>query len=84
MKIVQTIGCICYSLEVDGKPETEMNNVERLKVIKKLYDKIIQHPDKYLNDLLQCILQRFGDFEYLDKEPCECCGDMVEQYTLEI
>lgn len=48
----------------------------------KICDFLKQHPED-LNYLLQDIIPRYGEFD-CDNKPCECCGDTVITYTLEI
>lgn len=37
-----------------------------------------------LNNLLQHVLESYGKYQSLSDEPCECCGDWVDSYTLTI
>lgn len=58
--------------EVEGKNACELGTI-----IKNL------HPDK-LNYLLQFVISDFGKVTYHSNEPCECCGDYIWEYTLEV
>lgn len=75
-----TRGCICDSLTVDDVEEINLDNDRRKEVIKKIFDNM--KPED-LNYLLQWYIEEFGEYES-DDEPCECCGDYVERYWLEI
>lgn len=81
MKIEMQRGCICDSLEINGVEEYNLNDDMRIKVYKKLFDYLMDKPEK-LNYILQKIMPVLG--EYKDMGECECCGDFVEKYTLEI
>lgn len=80
MKLKMQRGCICDSLTVDGTEEINLNDEQRKEVIKKIFESI---EPKDLNYLLQWYLPTFGDYD-CDDEPCECCGDYVEYYNIEI
>ncbi len=82
MKLEMTRGCIADWLGADGILEREMDEETRAKV----YDKIIEFlkkQDNGLNQLLQFVLETYGDYDY-DEEPCETCGDTVENWVLEL
>lgn len=79
MKYELVRGCICDSLTVDGKSEVDMTDEERQAVIDNIYKRL---KPKDLNYLLQWYIVQFGEY-ISDDEPCECCGDYVEEWTLE-
>lgn len=82
MKLEMTRGCIADWLGADGILEREMDEETRAKV----YDKIIEFlkkQDNGLNQLLQFVQETYGDYDY-DEEPCETCGDTVENWVLEL
>lgn len=37
-----------------------------------------------LNYVLQFVVERYGKLTYKSKTACECCGDYVYEYTLEV
>lgn len=80
MKLQMTRGCICDSLTVDGKPEIELSELEK-RHCKNLIFSYLGLMD--LNYLLQLVLENFGEYSATDK-PCECCGDIIENFELEI
>lgn len=80
MELKMVRGCTCDSLTVNGVEEVKLDDEERREVIKKIFETI---EPKDLNYLLQWYLETFGDYECDDK-PCECCGDCVEQYNVDI
>ena len=72
MKIEYTDGCICTSLTVDGK-ETAYMTPEEIKVsIRAMLDR----------ETDVSLIEHLG--EYKDLGHCECCGDWISNYTLEI
>lgn len=82
MKLEMTRGCIADWLGVDGILEREMDEQTRAKV----YDRIMEFlklQNDGLNQLLQFVLETYGDYDY-DEEPCETCGDTVENWILEL
>ena len=82
MKLEYTYGCIANSLSVDGTQEIDLTDAERRHVIERLSAFFHNHPE-HLNPLLQHVLEAYGDYE-CDNRPCNCCGDTVTTYTLEI
>jgi hypothetical protein len=80
MKLKMVEGCMCDSLTVDGIEEIEMTDEKRQETINKIMESL---EPKDLNYLLQWYLPIFGDYE-CDNTPCECCGDVVTKYSLDI
>jgi hypothetical protein len=81
MKIVMTLGCIADSLTIDGVEEPNLTDDKRQEVIDRCVKKI---EPRDLNEFLQWLLMRhYDDYECSDL-PCECCGDYIDMYTLEI
>lgn len=82
MKLEYMCGCICDSLTVDGIEEIDLTDEQRILIIEKIGSFISKaSPDK-LNYILQFLIPEFGKFE--DLGHCECCGDIIEKYTLNI
>ena len=80
MKIEYTDGCICTSLTVDGK-ETAYMTPEEIKVsIRAMLDR--ETDIATLQDVWMSLIEHLG--EYKDLGHCECCGDWISNYTLEI
>ena len=73
-------GCMADSLTVDDKEEMVLTNGERKDVLKRIFDRL---EAKDLNEVLQVLIERFGDCE-TDDQPCETCGDYVDTYTWEV
>ena len=82
MKLQYITGCIAEALNVDGKPEIKLTDEERLKVIDQIHLWFRKHPE-YLNELIQYLTTYFGDLDG-SEEPCECCGDFIDEYTLDL
>lgn len=83
MKLDYTTGCICDSLEVDGKEFNELSFEEKKAICHKLIDNV---KDDYV---FQELYITFMETECIDDEaqtsgPCECCGDYIYQYHKEI
>jgi hypothetical protein len=54
------------------------------KTIQELGEIIETEETSSLNYILQFIVEFFGELTYHSKEPCECCGDYVYEYTLDL
>ena len=74
MKIQLTRGCIAGSLTIDGKEEIHLSDEERQEVLRHIFNHL--KPED-LNYVLQDLVETFGEYES-DDEPCETCGDFVE------
>lgn len=83
MNIKMVRGCICDSLTIDGKEEINLNDRERVEIIKKVSGHLMKLEARYLNELLQFLLEKMGEYS-CSGQVCECCGDFVETYKLEI
>ena len=75
LKLVK--GCICDSMTVDDIEEIDLTDEQREKVIETIMKNL--KPED-LNYLLQKTIPLFAQEEHFDDEPCECCGDYVEEY----
>lgn len=82
MKIHNVSGCTKFSLNIDGKEEIDMTDEERMQVIDKIYEWMKRHPE-LLNNILQD-LSSLGEYNVISNEPCECCGDIVDEYVLDL
>ena len=79
MKLHYVTGCICDSLSVEGKEFNEMSLEEQREILHKLVD----NADGVT--LQQMFIEYMEDeSEWHTSGPCECCGDLVEYYKLEI
>ena len=65
------------SLTVDGKDGMDLTDGERKTVLKRIFEHL---EPKDLNEVMQVLIERFGDCE-TDDQPCETCGDYVDTYT---
>ena len=83
MTIRNVRGCTAFSLNVDGKEEINMTDDERLEVIDKIHEWMRRRPD-YLNYVLQGLTEKCGDYDIVDSTPCETCGDIVDEYVLDL
>lgn len=82
MKLVYSYGCLANELSVNGISEIDLTDKQRKKVINRIFQWYEKHPDA-LNGLLQYFIETHCD-DYDCTEPCECCGDMVTTYKMEI
>lgn len=79
MEILKQDGCVVYCLNADGCSICQMNK-EKQQVI---LDKIINKLDVEPYELIDYLVRTHGDYECSDK-PCECCGDYIESWKMEI
>lgn len=82
MKLEMSRGCIADWLGADGMLEVEMDDETRSKVYDKIFE-FLKTQNDGLNQLMQFTLERYGEYES-DDEPCDCCGDTVDTWTLEL
>ena len=80
MKLELTQGCIAGWLGADGIAEHEMDEQMRAKVFEEIF-RFLKTKSDGLNQLMRLVLEIYGDHE-CDGEPCECCGDTVDTWTL--
>lgn len=83
MKIELIRGCTCDGLYIDDKSVRELTDNER-KEIKKKICKWIMSDDAHLGALLHILTKHFFNKYQCSDTPCECCGDFIETYKLEI
>lgn len=86
MRIELTQGCICDSFEIDGQSVIEMSVDELKTAFSKMCDYIMQLPQENSYDLqnaLHNLIETFAPCEH-SEEACECCGDFIDTYILEI
>lgn len=87
MKIEVVNGCTAYSFEIDGKPIHDCTVDELKDVLAKANAYVVSKADdECVSDLqiaIRNLVELFGDFE-CSEDACECCGDFVETYTLEL
>lgn len=90
MKLELTEGCICDSFTADGKDINSMSEKELKDILKVAVAKIIttKYEDEKtvysLQNTLYEIVSRFYDeYERYD-EPCDCCGDWVSTYIMNV
>lgn len=80
MKLEYTDGCICTSLTVDGKETVNMTPEEIKVSIRAMLDR--ETNISTLQDVWMSLIESQGEYE--DLGLCECCGDWIYKYTLEI
>lgn len=94
MKFELTEGCMAWGFEVDGKPVENMSTQELKDAILKIADKIskidvntsqdtLEFNNKAYRVVHEMVYNFYDDYE-CSSEPCECCGDWVETYKLEV
>lgn len=82
MKLIFSYGCLANELSVNGISEIDLTDKQRKEVINRIFQWYDKHPDA-LKDLLQDFIQTHYD-DYDCTEPCECCGDSITTYKMEI
>lgn len=80
MRLEYTEGCICYGLDVDGKPFHELGEVSKVDILHSVINVLSCEYDP--QSILIDLLRQYGEYEY--HYTCEDCGDSVTSYTLEI
>lgn len=85
MKIELTHGCNCQAFEADGMPINQMPIKDIKDIVMKQMEVALQSEQYYdLYNLAYFLTEHFYDDWNQTDEPCECCGDYVETYTMEI
>jgi hypothetical protein len=80
MKLEWTEGCICYGLDVDGKPFKDFDVEEKINILNKLIDTILM--DYMVQDVVIELLHQYGEYKHIGH--CDECGDNISSFTLEI
>ena len=62
--------------------EIDMDDATREKVYDKLIE-FLKSQNDGLNQLMQFTLETYGEYE-CDGKSCECCGDSVENWSLDL
>lgn len=83
MKINLTRGCICDNLSIDGIKEVDMTDEQKTQYFNEIVSKLPKIEPGWFNYFLQWLCEEYGVYGCCDKR-CECCGDLVEWYDLEI
>jgi hypothetical protein len=90
MKLKITEGCICDSFTADGKDINSMSGQELKDILKAVVAKITntkyedENKVSYLQTILRDIVSLYYDEYEIDDEPCECCGDFIDTYTMTV
>lgn len=92
MKLELTKGCNCDSFEADGKNLYNLPDEQLLAMLSRTARTIsFKWRECELEDwrkielvnIISAMVEHFPDKEEHGNEPCECCGDYVETYTME-
>ena len=94
MKFELTEGCVAYGFYANNKRVDELTADELKTALVEIVNKIV---DTKLEDdaqvtefnnkaytVLYNMVYEFADKYTCSDEPCECCGDWVETYELEV
>lgn len=73
-------GCICDNLLINNKDAENLSREELINYIIRILYSIDDIGD--IRHTLICLIEEFGDMKV--SGPCECCGDNIYTYTLEI
>lgn len=80
MKLKYIDGCVCTSLTVDNKETVDMTPDELKISINAMLDR--ETDISILQEVWMDLIQSQGEYQNLGK--CDCCGDYIIKYTLEI
>ena len=81
MLLEKTEGCVCWGRYVDDKSLEELSEEEKNNLLQVLKDQLTLSD---LDEIFDLVLDNhYTDYESDDK-PCECCGDYVCTWKLEI
>ena len=87
MNIELVQGCIADSFEIDGKPIHDCTIDELKDALTKATAYVVSKAnDEHISDLkiaIHNLVELFGDCE-CSEDACECCGDYIDTYTMEI
>lgn len=84
MKIEVIDGCVCTGMYIDSTPISELNEEQLYEVRKALCEYMLNHEDEFDLFRLGEIVVANADSEYSYSGPCECCGDCIETWKMEI
>lgn len=73
-------GCICDNLLINNKDTTNISKEELINYIVKILNSADDIGD--IRYTLICLVESLGDLDI--SGPCECCGDNIYTYTLEL
>lgn len=79
MTIELISGCTLDSIKIDGIEERELTDEKRIDVINAMA-KHIKPCD--LSTLIPMFMELYGTYESLGV--CQCCGDEIDKWTLEL
>lgn len=84
MKINWTRGCINDNLVINEKKYSDYNDKDKIILRQIILNWLVQKEDVIpTKDIIELILEMAGKYECSD-EPCECCGDFIDSYEMEI
>lgn len=84
MNLELTRGCICNSITADNKSVFDLDDESKEKLRFELCRWLTEHESKIpTSELIEFILESCGKYE-CSEHACECCGDYVETYKLNI
>lgn len=84
MIIERTDGCVYAGMYIDGISISEMSEEQRHEARKALCEYILNHEDVFDLFRLGNIVVTNADSEYSYSQPCECCGDWIRNWKIEI
>lgn len=80
-------GCMSDSFEVNGVSINEYTLDELKNILIAVTDHVVDSAtenDMYeLKTAIRNLVEMFGKHES-DDEPCDCCGDFIDTYTLDV
>ena len=77
-------GCTCTGISVNNTLYSELNTKEQDVFRQFICNLLYEYKDDIdIFEITKFLLERHNT-TYSLSEPCECCGDCIETYTLEI
>lgn len=85
MTIELNKGCTVTGISVNNTPYSELNTKEQDIFRHLVCNLLYQNKDDIdILDLTEFLLDKHQKTVYTCSQPCECCGDCIETYKLEI
>lgn len=80
MKLEYTEGCVCYGLDVDGKPFNDLDAVKQVELLHSVVTML--SVDYGIQDIIINLVRQYGEYKHIGH--CDECGDSIYTTTLEI
>lgn len=78
MEIVYTDGCTVTGIDIDGEDLRDLSVFKQRKILHRMINRI---DENIMHDVFKAIALN-GEYKHL--YDCDCCGDSVCEYRLEL